>query len=357
MKKSKTKIAFILPSLSAGGAERILSFLAQNVNKDYFDSQLLVIGHDTDTAYCTKGTKTSFLNKKRVLFGIPSIFLFLKTNKPDLVLSSIGHLNTVFGLMAPFFQNSKFIIREASVISEMGKFSNSSKLYGFLAKIAYNHIDAVVCQSEDMAIDFKKIYNIPKNKITVINNPITELFPLKEKNSDDDVIKYITVGRLSKEKGHDRLLNILAKLPHSFHYTIVGSGPEENEIKKTIVALALTKFITHIPFTNEIGKVLSKNDLFLQGSYVEGFPNAVLESCVVGTPVIAFNAPGGTKEIIRDGINGYLVSNTEEFTSRLLSFNKDKWEPKTVRDTVIQKFNTQEILKQYENLFLSLIKN
>ena len=43
---------------------------------------------------------------------------------------------------------------------------------------------------------------------------------------------------------------------------------------------------------------LSDSDFFIQGSYVEGFPNSVLESCSVGTPVIAFNCPGGTKEII-----------------------------------------------------------
>tara|TARA_R110000868_G_scaffold232745_2_gene486320 strand:- start:6824 stop:7888 length:1065 start_codon:yes stop_codon:yes gene_type:complete len=354
MKNIRRKIAFILPSLSAGGAERILSFLAQNVDKDCFDSQLLVIGNKVDAAYGTHSTKTTFLNKKRVLFGIPSLIYFLRKSKPDLVLSSIAHLNTVFGLMAPFFSNTKFIIREASVISEMGKFSNSSRLYGFLAKVAYKNIDAVICQSNDMAIDFNNLYNIPANKITVINNPITEIFSLKKKNNVRDIIKYITVGRLSKEKGHERLLEILAKLEHPFHYTIVGSGPEDEVINKKILDLGLRNFITHIPFTSEIGKILGEHDVFLQGSYVEGFPNAVLESCVVGTPVIAFNAPGGTKEIIKDGINGYLVANSDEFTSRLLTFNKDKWEPQSVRNSVINRFNTQEILKQYEKLLLNL---
>ena len=205
-----------------------------------------------------------------------------------------------------------------------------------------------------MAIDFNNLYNIPANKITVINNPITEIFSLKKKNNVRDIIKYITVGRLSKEKGHERLLEILAKLENPFHYTIVGSGPEDEVINKKILDLGLRNFITHIPFTSEIGKILGEHDVFLQGSYVEGFPNAVLESCVVGTPVIAFNAPGGTKEIIKDGINGYLVANSDEFTSRLLTFNKDKWEPQSVRNSVINRFNTQEILKQYEKLLLNL---
>ena len=76
--------------------------------------------------------------------------------------------------------------------------------------------------------------------------------------------------------------------------------------------------------------------MFLQGSYSEGFPNALLESCSVGVPVIAFNAPGGTKEIIDNGINGYIVENEEDYISKL---KEDRiWDPKIVKDTVYKKF-------------------
>jgi glycosyltransferase involved in cell wall biosynthesis len=236
----------------------------------------------------------------------------------------------------------------------MGKYTNVNRLYGILAKIAYKNVNAVICQSKDMAIDFKEIHNIPTEKIFIINNPITELLPLKAKSTLNKPVKYITIGRLSKEKGHERLLYILTKIAHPFQYTIVGSGPEKKEIYDKISELGLENFITHIPFTTEIGKVLGEHDLFLQGSFVEGFPNAVLESCIVGTPVIAFDAPGGTKEILKNGINGYLVSSQDEFINKLKSFDKDKWEPQTIRDSVINKFNQQIILRQYEDLLLNL---
>lgn len=354
MKKNQIKLAFILPSLVAGGAERILSFLAQNIDRANFDAQLVIIGSESNSAYSTKGINTTFFNKKRVLFGIPNLIIHLIKNKPDIVLSSIGHLNTVFGLIAPFFPKTKFIIREASVISEMTKFSNSNKLYGLLAKIAYQNIDAVVCQSTDMATDFQNIYNIPTKKISVINNPITEILPLKKKNNPNEIIRYITVGRLSGEKGYDRLLNILAQLTHPFHYTIVGSGPNKEEIYKMIEKLGLTDVITHIPFTSSIGSVLSEHDVFLQGSYVEGFPNAILESCVVGTPVVAFDCPGGTREIIEEDINGYLAKNNEDFLNKLTKINNRRWKPEDIRNSVIYKFNKQKILSQYEELLINL---
>lgn len=354
MRNEKIKIIFVLPSLNAGGAERILTFLARNLNEKYFHCQLLIIGKEKNVAYCTNGIKTTFLNKKRVLFGIPKLLIYLIRKKPNIVFSSIGHLNTVFGLMAPIFPNTKFVIRKASVISEMGKFSKSGKFSYILSKIAYNNIDSVICQSNDMAIDFKKLYNIPANKISIINNPITEIYPLKKDLNPRDVIRYVTVGRLSSEKGHDRLLNILSQLSHPFHYTMVGSGPNREEIVNKIIRLGLQDVITLVPFTRNVEKILSENDVFLQGSFVEGFPNAALESCVVGTPVFAFDAPGGTKEIITNGVNGYLISNSEEFIDKLESFDKNKWNPKTIRDTVILKFNSQSILKQYEKLLLNL---
>lgn len=349
------KVCFVLPTLGAGGAERILSFLAENFNKSKFEVNLLIVGMESDAVFSLYNTKIVFLNKRRVLNGVPALIRFLAKNKPNIVLSSIGHLNTVFGLLAPLFPKIKFVIREASVISIMSKYSKSNKLHEFLAQVAYKNIDVVVCQSNDMANDFKNIYCLPDRKIAVINNPITELFPIKKKNIDNSsIIKYITIGRLSKEKGHIRLLKILEQISHPFHYTIVGRGPEELQVMQDIEALGLKDKITIVPFTNKIGEVLSNHDLFLQGSYVEGFPNAVLESCVVGTPVIAFNVPGGTSEIIKDGINGYLVSNPDEFTMRLTSFERDDWNPQTIRDSVIDKFNKQTILKQYEDLLINL---
>ena len=85
--------------------------------------------------------------------------------------------------------------------------------------------------------------------------------------------------------------------------------------------------------------------MFIQGSFVEGFPNALLESCAAGTPVIAFNVPGGTKEIVEHNINGYLVDDGDDvsFLNYLNSFKE--WNPNVVRDSVYKKFNKEKIIK------------
>lgn len=353
----KKKILFILPNLSAGGAERVFSFLTQNINPEKYERTLLIAGRKEDSEFNIKNINIEFLEKKRVLSALPKIFIFLTTYKPDVILSSIGHLNTYMGLMSPFFPKAKFIIREASVISTMNQVSQSNesfsiigKLGSIMSQLSYKLVDKVVCQSQDMADDFIKIYKIPFYKITIINNPITNSFPLKKpEDSSDKVIKFITVGRLSKEKGHIRIIEMLAKLKFQFHYTIIGKGPLKENIFNIIDKYNLNKKVTYIPFTKDVSNYMSLNDLFLQGSYVEGFPNTVLESCFVGTPVIAFNVPGGTKEIISHEVNGYLVETEEDYLHYLN--NRLVLPPKEVRNSVEIKFNKQKIISQYEALF------
>ncbi len=351
----KKTILFILPTLTAGGAERVFSFVAQNIDNDKFDSSLLVTGLKKDAAYHIENIPLTFLEKKRVLFSVFDIFKYLAKHKPDVVLSSIGHLNTVMGLMSIFFLKTKFIIRVASVVTIMNEihdskkdFNISSKVRDILAKISYKLVDKIICQSEDMSTDFISNYKVSQKKVEVINNPITKHYPIKKEHVSTP-IKFITIGRLSKEKGHLRILKSLSEVKFNFNYTIIGTGPFKEEIFKSIEQYDLGEKITYIPYTNEVSKYLSTSDLFLQGSYVEGFPNTVLESCYVGTPVLAYNVPGGTKEIIQHEINGYLVNNEKEYLKYLTKTPKLK--PELIRASVEAKFDEKVILNKYESLF------
>lgn len=352
----KKKILFILPTLTAGGAERVISFIAQNINQTKYHSKILVTGYKKDAAYVIDSVDIEFLEKERVLNAVSKIFWYLIKHRPHVVVSSIGHLNTVMGIMSPFFLKTKFIIREASVISLMSQIHREPidkkkiSIHDILSRSSYKMVDKIICQSKDMANDFINIYNVKNQNVTIINNPITNLPPLKEINTDSQKpFSFLTVGRLSKEKGQLRIIKLLAKLKFPFHYTIIGDGPLKDNIFEAIKTNHLEDKFTYIPFTNEVSKYMALSDMFLQGSYVEGFPNTVLESCCVGTPVLAFNVPGGTKEIIQHQVNGYLVESEEEYSFYLN--NALPFDPQKVRASVETKFDKMNIIKQYESLF------
>ena len=223
---------------------------------------------------------------------------------------------------------------------------------------SYKLLDMIICQSNDMYQDMLNNYKIPENKLRVINNPITDKFDLKNNYKiNKDETKFISVAALKKQKGHERILRVLAKLNIPFKYTIIGNGGEKEPLLRLIEQLNLKDKIQHIPYTNEVSKYLAEHDFFLQGSYVEGFPNSLIESCAVGTPVLAFNAPGGLNEIIEPGINGLIAKEEKEYLENIVrAVNKSNWSPSVIRDSVYKKFNSEKILKEYEDLFLEVMK-
>lgn len=361
MSEKKIKITFVLPSLSAGGAERIMSFIAQELNKDIFDTTLLVIGFEKDSVYDIEKTNSIFLNKKRVLFGTLGLLNHFRKAKPDIVLTSIVHLNTLTAFLSVFFPKTKFIAREANVLSELIKYNHYTKVYfpKFLTVFAYKLIYCIVCQSKDMKADMIKSYHVPERKLILINNPITNNPKPKEKaRKNESSLNIITIGRLSMEKGYDRIFEVLSKLDFPFRYTIIGDGIEKENLISLIKEKDLDNYVKHIPYTKNVNEYLDENDIFLQGSYVEGFPNVLLESCVVGTPVVAFNAPGGLDEIIENHVNGYIVKDVEDCVNYLNNLYTDFYfKPELVSQVVNSRFNKETILKQYESLFINILKD
>ncbi|USD24818.1 glycosyltransferase [Flagellimonas marinaquae] len=353
----KIKITFILPSLSAGGAERVMSFVAQNIDPDKFESTLLITGSNKGAAYKIKGINVVFLNSSRVRYSVLSIFKYLKAYKPNIVVSSIAHLNTSLAFISLFFPKTKFIGREANVLSVLNQFKKGNNLFNsFLIKISYRLFDSVICLSEDMMADLSENFGVPKSKIALINNPITDDFKVKPimENTSNKPMNFITVASLKKQKGHLRILSILSKLDYPYTYTLIGNGPQKEAIFNAIETLKLTGEIVHVPFTDNVSEYLAKSDYFLQGAYVEGFPNCLVESSAVGTPIIAFNAPGGLNEIIEPGVNGYIANTEEEYLTYL---NKQKkWEPLKVSQHVKNKFSKENILEKYETLFTQIVK-
>jgi glycosyltransferase involved in cell wall biosynthesis len=355
---SKKKIFFILPSLCAGGAERVMSFVAQQLDISRFEVKLIILGFENDAVYIVDKIEVIYLNKKRLLLAIFDLFCLIRKEKPAIVMSAIGHVNVIMGLFSFAFKNIKFIGREASVVSKMSQFSNSKvKISYFLIRFFYKRLDKIVCQSQDMKNDFINNFNISDSQLMVIHNPITAMPEIMHIKNETDLMSFITVGRLSPEKGHLRLLEVLAKIDsYAFVYTIVGSGPLKSEIKETIIRLGIQDKVSFIPYTSKVLELLSENDYFLQGSYVEGFPNALLESCTVGTPVLAFNVPGGTKEIVEQGINGFIVEDELEFWTVLFDLDKLKRiNRELVKKSVSEKFEGKAIIVKYEQLFDSLI--
>lgn len=323
---------------------------------------MIVVGFEKDKVFDTSNIQVLYLNKTRVLHAFIKIFKILVLTKPQIVFSTISHLNIMMGLQGIFFNKIKFIGREANVKSVVKNYSKTmtkkSAIWPAFTKLGYAFLDKIVCQSNDMADDMIRNYNFPKNKLEVINNPISDKLVVKKDIKPVDLIgfRFITVGRLVPQKGHLRILEALSKIDLPFTYTIIGDGSEKEKIMDYAQKLDILKKINHIPYSSEVFMHLSDNHIFLQGSYVEGFPNSLLESCAVGTPAVAFKAPGGINEIIMNEENGYIVENIDTFAEKLVYMieNLSLWPPKRVSKSVFEKYNSKRIVNKYEELFFKI---
>ncbi|MEP6615521.1 MAG: glycosyltransferase [Ginsengibacter sp.] len=350
----------IVPTLRAGGSERIMSFLANQLNKDYFKVYLCVLdGKDPFYKIDPDHVSQINLNSTRARSAIFKIYKLVKNIQPDIVFSTLGHLNILIAFLKYFLSKKiKFVARESVIPSLGNKHSWSPVLFNFLTKIFYRNFHLIICQSVYMQTDLVNKYKVSRAKTIVIKNPVT----IKEETPKDNTpsstaFHFLSVGRLAKEKGYDRIFKALQPLKENYYYHIVGEGPELTALVALSRKYNLEEKIIFHGNTREPFKEYGASHLFLMGSYYEGFPNVLLEAGVYGMPVIAFNAPGGINEILVDKFNGFLVPDNEiaAYTHSIqealqYNFDKDK-----IHDYINAQFNPGVILKLYEKTFSNLV--
>ena len=358
----KLKVYFVIYSLSRGGAEKVFSILANNIDKNVFEVTFITLRQYIDQFHLNDDIEKICLEENKSILAIKKIYELVKKGKPNIIFSTINQISIIVGFVGSihnFFSKKKImlIMRETSIPSIYIKRSKyPSWFLSMLIKIIYPKFDTIISQGNFMKQDLVINFQIKPDKIKIINNPIEKKkYVINKKNG----FTLVTVGNLTSIKGYDRLLKILyiIKEKIDFKYYIIGDGPNEKVIKGLIVKYNLEKECIMTGAIDNVLDYLSSSDLFLQGSYFEGFPNALLEANQVGLPVVAFDVPGGTNEIIQNGSNGFLVKDGDinGYVDTVLialsqSFNKED----IINST--NNYSKEKIIKEYETMFIEKCK-
>lgn len=357
----KIKVLILTPTLQCGGSEKYVTTLCNHIDTQKFAVTLAVVNNASPFYTIANNAVTIVdLKVKHVRNALFKIRRLATSVDPDIIFTTANHLNIFIAVFRGiFFKRFIIIARESNVVSINNKHARFPVFYNWLCKKYYAKLDFIICQSKYMQADLLEHYNIKEENTILINNPvetgIVNNIPALQ-NKQPSINKFITVARLSNQKGIDRLLRAVAKLPFSFKYYIIGDGEKESGIKNQIIALQLQDKVflegrKDNPFAGH-----EDATLFLMGSYYEGFPNSLLEAGVMGIPVIAFDAPGGISEIIIDGENGLLVKDNDEAAFALaiekalgMNFNRPQ-----IRAGTEKRFAVHEIIKRTEDLFIGL---
>lgn len=356
MKKS---IIFILPDLETGGAERIVTTIANHLPRDQFSPSILLLRKEgAYLDFLKSDIEVIDIKTPRIRHSLKPILLEIRKRKPDIVFSGFGEVNAYLSLFTKLFPNTKFIARETNIVSQHVTRKEIRFFYKF-----YNGYDKIIAQSQDMAQDLIMNFGIKKNKLVKINNPvdldfIEEKLKLSERPAafSHHHKNVVAIGNLSARKGFDNLLKVFSRLKNqNILLHILGDGKDREMLLQMKNLLGLDHVIFHGKQNNPY-QYLKYADLFILSSRYEGFPNVLLEAGVCGVYSLANNCPGGINEIILDQINGETanIEDYDDFADKIKHTVYKNNQKENIKESIKSRFSKEIILKKYENLLLNL---
>lgn len=309
-RKSKTKVLFVLPNLYGGGAQRVMLTLLRHLDRRQFELHLaVVVGENLSRAGIPDDVSTTYLNCARVGHSFWPLLRLVRRLRPDVAFSTLGHLNLALIITRPFFPGTtRLIVREASIVTETIRRLKRPGLWAWLYRTFYRRADLIICQSNYMLNDLAENFSVPRDRMARIYNPVDIDAALARAGeganpfaTEGEGPHLLAAGRLSWEKGFDRLLRSipdLLKIKPGARLWIAGSGPLEGRLKALRDRLNLTGVVRFVGHQDNIYRWLKHADLFVLTSYYEGLPNVLLEALACGCPVLVTEHPGGTREIM-----------------------------------------------------------
>jgi glycosyltransferase involved in cell wall biosynthesis len=350
-----------IPSLRGGGAERVFSILAGNFDNTRFSVHLLTLSplgvyhDDLPNHVCRESLGTSGVRK-----SFFKIIRRVKTTAPDVILSTLPHMNKAIGLVSLFIDRRiKLIARESSVPT-MGLY-RKKPIMRLLHRIPYRFFDAVVCLNEHMRNDFVNNSGFPNKRLSVIPNPVDTQKIRKLGDAGvrkhHDKIEMMCAGRLVEDKGFDLSLRVTAALDEKYVLRILGEGPDRKKLEMQAGKLGIAHRVFFEGFQKNPFHYYMNADVFLLTSRREGFPNTLLEAMACGLPVVAFRCHDGIAEIVKDGVTGYVVDleDIRGMSLNVKSLAKAPLDAQTIIDSVRERYELNIVVKQYERLIEQVV--
>lgn len=198
------------------------------------------------------------------------------------------------------------------------------------------------------------------NNISVIGNPFS-FNPPSFSNCKSKQI--IAVGALFSQKKFDVLINCwsaITKKHPDWTLKIYGEGMLRNELQQLIDTLQISDTCHLEASTNDIASKYIASSCFVLTSEYEGFPMVITEAMICGLPVVSFACPCGPRDIINDGIDGFIVENgnREQFINRVCEMIENeemRIQMGKQAQKNIQRYSIENIGKQWEDLFDELL--
>jgi glycosyltransferase involved in cell wall biosynthesis len=328
------RIAFILPTFGAGGAERVASLLCNcwvdqghdvaaltfegSGDEQIYALDKRVARHGIDALNRSRGLASRVITNVRRLARLRAA---LKAFRPDVALAFTTEANVVavwsaLGLGVPVVVSE----RNQPDRPGLGLFTRAAR------RVSYPLAAALVVQTEAIAAWARSHFGA---SVHVLPNPVRLASWGDTPRSKQTKKQIVAAGRLVPQKGFDVLIASFAELAAAFPaWTLViyGEGGEREALEALVRRASLGEAITLPGIRKDMGGAFAAADLFVLPSRYEGYPNVLIEALASGCAVIATDCPGATAEILEGGKYGLMVEpgNVAALTTQLERMMSDE---------------------------------
>lgn len=315
-------IAIFLPSLEGGGAERVMSILANGfAARGHKVDLVLVSAHGPYISKISPHVRIVELGSGTVSRSIIALTRYMRREQPKALLAALSHAN-VIAIIAHALAGSRarLVVSERLSLSAARKYSRGfrDRIIRALMRITYHRADRIVVVASAMIRELHEYLNLPTDRIQCIYNPVVDnglvaaaeepcTHPWMRPGEVTPVI--LACGRLTEQKDFTTLLEAfrIVRARRPVRLIVLGEGEEraallaQAEIGGMAADISLPGFAAN-PFA-----FMKRADVFVLSSIYEGMPGALIQAMACGAPVVSTNCPTGPDEILEHGKWGYLV--------------------------------------------------
>lgn len=318
-----TNILFFIESLSGGGAEKVLLNLVNAMDRSKFAITVQTLYPEVGAARLAPGIRYRSCYGARTAAGNARMRL-----EAALGLTYPLHIKDRYDIEVAYLEcgstkimagsTNKKALKLAWVHCDLAKKAADPAAFARQTAKYYRKYDKVVCVAESVRESFRKLYPDVPDAVTVYNTvddinilqAAVEYVPPYR----DDTQNLVCVGRLSTEKGVDRLLRVCVRLLQEGlapRLWVVGDGPERNRLEQYAKDHGLKDHVYFEGYQKDPYPYMNGADILVCPSLFEGFSTVITEGLILGKPIVTTDC-SGMRELLGDSEFGLITENDDE---------------------------------------------
>jgi len=363
--KKKTFI-FFLPNFLQGGAAESTTKLIIYLSKKKHLCFLICLGRCFYRKILEKNNIRIYeINSKKSIFAMFKIKAIVKKivskNLNTLIISNINYANVLTIIFLRSLKNLKIIIYERTPIQELNyNFGNiylkiKNKIIKLLILKTYKFADKIITNSNKTSLDLSRYIGI--KVFTIYSKSIHKIIPFKKKQLENT--KILWIGRFSKEKSFDTLINAINILKNqNIIVNVLSNSENMDEYLKRIRKLKIENNFKFFGYKNNLRKYFNSSNLYVSTSFYESFPNSVVQAINNSLPIISSRSHGGINDLIKNKISGvfFKTNNPKDLANKILDFINNKQTYIYYASNAhknLKKIEFNKIEKKFEDLLLN----